>query len=195
MLLIMECYLIRHAETNLNKEKVLQGWADAELSEDGVMQAERLRGTLPPWPLFTSDLQRAVNTARLLASPGQKVQPDARLREIDVGEWQGMAKAHLEGSSLWQEYQSSPATFRFPGGESLKDLQTRMLGAFHDYRMRYSQIIMVSHHLALKSLLCHFHGWTLDRIHTINIPNTAIIRVRITDESSHVQIEQILSNH
>ncbi len=194
-MVVTQCYLIRHAESVLNRQNVLQGWANPELSEDGVAQAERLRGLLPLWPIFTSDLHRAFDTARLLAQPTQQVHRDARLREINAGEWQGMPKSSLEELPLWQNYQLSPGTFQFPQGESLNDLQTRMLEAFEDYVALHRQFIIVSHRLALRSLLCYFHGWSLDRIHTIDIPNGAIIRVQVMDDSSNVSIEQIRLNH
>ncbi|WP_053960401.1 histidine phosphatase family protein [Sulfobacillus thermosulfidooxidans] len=173
----MECYVIRHAETVLNRKNVLQGWADAPLSDNGMIQAMKLAGVLPSWPIFSSDLKRALHTAELFAVPGQRIQPDARLREIHVGVWQGLSKERLRHTSLWQRYQRSPSSFRFPGGESLKDLQYRIVGAFQEYQERLDHFIIVSHRLAIKSLLCHLQGWSLDQIHQIDLPNAAVLHI------------------
>ena len=187
----MDCYVVRHAQTILNRRQILQGWADPPLSEEGITQARRLYGKMPPWPIYVSDLTRALRTAECLAWPGQRIQPDARLREIDVGAWQGVPKQHLRQKALWQEYEVSPASFRFPGGESLQELQTRVLGAFHEYEERHGRVIVVSHHLALKSLLCYLRGWSLDRIHQFALPNAVAVHISWTSGSPGVQIEQL----
>ncbi|OLZ08268.1 histidine phosphatase family protein [Sulfobacillus thermosulfidooxidans] len=188
----MECYLIRHAETVLNRKNVLQGWADAPLSDNGMLQAMKLSGVLPPWPIFSSDLKRALHTAELLAAPGQRIQPDARLREIHVGVWQGLSKARLGQTSLWQQYQRSPSTFRFPAGESLKDLQNRIVGAFYEYQERLDRFIIVSHRLAIKSLLCHLQGWSLDQIHSIDLPNAAVLHIYHEQDNHQLAIEPLI---
>jgi broad specificity phosphatase PhoE len=174
----LDYYLIRHGESTLNIQHVLQGWKNPPLSGNGVRQAKTLHGVLPlSYPIISSDLTRAMDTARMFRYPSQPIQPDARLREIDVGKWQGRAKASVQNLPEWREYQIAPATFQFPGGESLPAVQRRIAAAFEEYMGNYSSLILVSHQIALKTLICHIQGWSLDRVNTLDLPNASVTHI------------------
>lgn len=85
---------MRHAETVDNAARVWQGHADTELSEVGraqVTSAAPLVAAYEPALLVSSDLKRAAATADAVAMlTGLELRLDARLREVHVGEWQGL---------------------------------------------------------------------------------------------------------
>ena len=86
--------LVRHGQSTHNAQARLQGQADPPLSDAGRAEAELLRPALPAFEtdrVVTSDLQRAAQTAALLGYPDARREP--RLREIDVGEWEGRSLA------------------------------------------------------------------------------------------------------
>jgi broad specificity phosphatase PhoE len=84
----------RHGETDHNASGIWQGQLDTPLSDTGREQAQRAADALAaysPTMIVSSDLERAADTARTLASRvGVKVRYDERLREIHAGQWQGM---------------------------------------------------------------------------------------------------------
>jgi len=92
--------LARHGETDWNRERRWQGHAATSLNEAGRAQARALAAALagaPPEAVYSSDLPRARETAELVA--GELLLPvrlDARLREVDVGEWSGLTWAEVE---------------------------------------------------------------------------------------------------
>ena len=96
--------LARHGETDWNRDGRYQGHADEPLNDTGRAQsrelAERLRGESIV-AVYASDLRRASETgeivARILELP---LSVDPRLREIDVGSWQGRTRAELDGA-VW----------------------------------------------------------------------------------------------
>jgi broad specificity phosphatase PhoE len=94
--------LARHGETDWNRELRFQGHADEPLNKTGREQAARLARVLGEEELaavYTSDLRRAAETAEIVATAlGLWVVPDPRLREIDVGSWQGRTRADLDGA-------------------------------------------------------------------------------------------------
>jgi 2,3-bisphosphoglycerate-dependent phosphoglycerate mutase len=96
--------LARHGETDWNRDGRYQGHADEPLNETGRAQsralAERLRGK-PIVAVYASDLRRASETGEIVARALElPFSVDSRLREIDVGSWQGRTRAELDGA-VW----------------------------------------------------------------------------------------------
>jgi broad specificity phosphatase PhoE len=92
--------LVRHGETDWNRENRFQGRADPPLNEAGREQAHELAARLVGEPLtavFTSPLQRAAETAEIVAAARRlRVVPEPGLLEIDVGSWSGLTRAEVE---------------------------------------------------------------------------------------------------
>ncbi len=111
-------YLIRHGQSMGNLERRLLGHTDLPLTDFGKRQAERAAEYLSPFGItrvYSSDLQRAMQTAAPLAARmGLTVVPDAGLREIDAGDWEGLPFTLIK--EKWpEEYH----TFRVDLGQSV----------------------------------------------------------------------------
>jgi broad specificity phosphatase PhoE len=95
-----ELLLVRHGETDWNREQRFQGHADQPLNEAGRRQARALADELAEEDIdavYSSDLARARETAELIAERiGVPLVEDPQLREIDVGEWQGLTRPEIE---------------------------------------------------------------------------------------------------
>jgi glucosyl-3-phosphoglycerate phosphatase len=90
--------LVRHGETDWNRDHRWQGHSDPPLNDRGREQARELAGTLDvPDVVYASDLSRARETAEILASRFDvPIRTDARLRERDFGDWEGRTSDELE---------------------------------------------------------------------------------------------------
>jgi broad specificity phosphatase PhoE len=144
--------LARHGETDWNREGRWQGWADPPLNDSGRAQARALARQLRDArfdAVYASDLQRAHETAAIVAEPhGVPVVADSGLREIDVGSWSGLTRAELEA--------------RFPGGER-PDGETReqhagrVLGAVERIARDHpgARILLVTHGGTMRALRSH----------------------------------------
>ena len=92
--------LVRHGETDWNLERRWQGHADPELNDTGRAQAEAVARSLAAKPfdaLYSSDLVRARETAEIIGRElGLPIRLDARMREVDVGEWSGLTMPEIE---------------------------------------------------------------------------------------------------
>ena len=122
----MELWLVRHGETDWNRDYLLQGWVDTPLNSTGLDQARDLAGSLAGQTftgVWSSDLSRAVDTARLAF--GEPTQ-DAALRELDFGDIQGLSWKGL-GSQM-REKMIAFDDFAAPGGESHKQMEERVVG-------------------------------------------------------------------
>jgi broad specificity phosphatase PhoE len=125
----------RHGETDQNAGGIWQGQLDTAMSDKGRRQAESAAVALAayrPSMIVSSDLQRAADTARTLASQvGLQVRYDERLREIHVGQWQGMTAGDV--AEQFPEAQAALAAGedirRGVDGESLGQVAVRTRAA------------------------------------------------------------------
>src|SRR5947209_6035413 len=121
--------LARHGETVFNVEGRWQGQSDSPLTARGLAQARELARALADESLaavYSSDLGRAIATAHEVAVlHGLQVQPEPRLREIDVGRWTGLTRAQIEAefAGELQNWRDTPADTVLPDGERLAEAQ------------------------------------------------------------------------
>ena len=129
----MRLLLIRHAQTVWNAAGRIQGQADPPLSALGTAQCRALEERLAGFPLdaiLSSDLQRArVTAAAVSAATGCPVNLEPGLREIALGEWEGIDRERLqrEYPALYQVWRSEPSWDVVPGGEGGVAFRRRVL--------------------------------------------------------------------
>ena len=147
-----ELILVRHGETDWNRDRRYQGHADPPLNEAGRTQARELAAALEGLELdaiYTSDLRRAAETAEIIgAARGIPVVQDPGLREIDVGSWSGLTRPEIEE--------------RFPGatehdGESREAHLERVRSAVERIAARHlgERVLIVSHGGSIRTLRRH----------------------------------------
>jgi probable phosphoglycerate mutase len=121
----LELWLVRHGETPASRDRMLAGWTNVPLTEEGERQAAALRPRLAGLAfdsVWASDLDRALRTARLAwGEPRQ----DARLREMSFGGLEGQAWEALSASE--RDALARFSGFTAPGGESFEALRARVL--------------------------------------------------------------------
>lgn len=115
--------LIRHGQTKYNATGRMQGQLDTDLSDVGREQARAAAEVLAGWEVsrvIASDLHRAAETARILADPwGVEVETDWRLRETDLGAWQGASHQEVDAAYPGQRaYWKHDPEWAPPRGES-----------------------------------------------------------------------------
>ncbi len=147
-------YIIRHGQTQLNQQNVLQGRSDYPLNETGIQQAmnaaELLRG-VSFRTVFSSPLIRAVETAECIA-PNCVIRTDIRLIEMDYGPYEGMGLSALtpEVVLFFQDFVHNPAP---DGMEQLEHIVKRT-GQFLEEKCRTEDNILLSTHaIAMKGIL------------------------------------------
>ncbi len=166
-----QIYLIRHGETEWNRERRFQGHLGVPLSTAGEAQAQAVADWLAAQParfraLYTSDLLRAAQTAAVIGTRlGLVPIPAPELREISVGRWEGLARDEIETHypGQLQEWRERVADYTLPGGESVPDVQRRVLAFYQVIVARHAgeAILLVSHGIALSALQAALHGWDL----------------------------------
>ncbi len=176
--------LVRHGQTPTTG-KLLPGRAPGlHLAEAGHAQAAAVAERLAVLPrvdgLYTSPLERARETAApTVAARKQKVVVDKGLLECDFGEWTGAELKVLMKKPEWQTVQRAPSVFRFPGGESFTEMQTRIVTAIDRLRERHpgGVIVCFSHADPIKAAVAHAMGTHLDLFQRIVISTCSVTAI------------------
>ncbi len=190
-------YLIRHGETNNNKESRCNGCrTDQPLSQRGEAQAAALAAYFDANPvdaIHVSHLTRAKQTASLafrIAMEDLTVEPD--LHEVDLGLWDGMRYEDVvtQYPQIWYNNTHRTSLAVFPEGESAVGAAERIWQAFLRIvrAHRGERIAIVAHEMILVLLVTRIFGWHLDRKNEMaGICNTGFHMLKI-DENSHAQM-------
>lgn len=173
--------LVRHGQTPTTG-KILPGRAAGlHLAESGNSQAHRVAERIAELPrvdaIYASPLERARETAAPIARAlKQRVKIDKGLLECDFGEWTGAELGKLMKKPEWSTVQKAPSTFRFPGGESFTEMQTRMVTALDRIRAAHpgGTVVCVSHADPIKAAVAHAMGTHLDLFQRIVIGTCSV---------------------
>ncbi len=164
----MRLLLIRHGETVWNAAGRFQGQSDIALSPRGEQQAAALARIMAPesvQALYASDLQRAWDTALIVAEPlGLPLRQEARLREMAFGCWEGLTYAELQqrDAALLAAWQADPSRTAPPGGETLLQISERVNTALTAILTGPHDKVMVGAHSGpLRVLLCLALGFNV----------------------------------
>ncbi|WP_110519402.1 MSMEG_4193 family putative phosphomutase [Herpetosiphon llansteffanensis] len=184
--------LIRHA-TNDMVGKALAGWTpNVHLNAEGQAQAQRLAEHLANAPIkaiYSSPLERAVETAQPIAQQlGLEVQILAGVGEIQFGEWTGRTIKELADTPTWTNIQRFPSGTRIPGGETLREMQNRVVDALEALRQQHpNEVIAVFAHAdVVKAMIAHYLGVHLDLFQRIIISPASVTVVTVNDSGPHV---------
>ena len=159
-------YLVRHGETDWNREQRLQGVLDVPLNEAGAAQARRLAdrfATLPIARVVSSPLVRASATAAMVADAcACPLQLEPRLREVDHGSWSGLTLPEIgrRFPSLVRDEQLRPEAFEVSGGERLPDVHRRVSAVLADLLSAHDgeSLLVVGHGVTLAVMWCAASG-------------------------------------
>ena len=180
--------LVRHGATPTTG-KILPGRAKGlNLSPQGIQQAQMAGDTLRDFlelssgglrlgALYSSPMERARQTAKSIGQVlGVKPVIERDLIECDFGDWTGKTLSSLARLDKWKQIYQAPGTFRFPGGESLAELQARITDCMSKLEQRHQgyMVICVSHADPIKLALCDALGAHLSTMHKIAVATASI---------------------
>jgi probable phosphoglycerate mutase len=160
--------LVRHAVTAQTGPLLSGRTPGIDLSEQGVEQARAVGARLAVLSVaavYASPVERTRQTAEHIAGHhGIEVRELPGVIEADYGEWTGGTIAELAKTDLWRTVQIAPSRARFPGGESIAEMQSRMVVALEEVIARHpgELVVVVSHADPIKAAIAHYNGMHLD---------------------------------
>ena len=180
--------LVRHGENDYVVEGRLAGRTPGvHLNQKGRCQAQAVVDRLADLPvaaIYSSPLERCRETAEPLArARNLPVRTHAGLLEVDYGDWQGGKLKELGKTAEWQRVQHHPSRFRFPRGETLREMQNRLVDAIEAIRSNHpgEVVVVFGHSDPIKSVLAFYLGTPIDLFQRIMIDPTSVSIVALRE--------------
>lgn len=186
--------IIRHGRTAWNEEGRVQGQCSVGLDAKGWYEAEASGRYLATGrrcsAIYSSDLPRSMETANKISfALGLPICADPRLREISAGSWEG-EKFDSVSSKDRAELAADPYEYRFPGGETWKEVQIRTLKAITEIASLHigERAIIVTHGGPIRAALA---TWGNGDIESLPVPNGSITQMHWYKKASQPIIVSI----
>ncbi|HML23021.1 MAG TPA: histidine phosphatase family protein [Aggregatilinea sp.] len=195
--MLTRVYSIRHGETAWNALGRWQGHAPVPLNETGMNQAQQLARWLAQSDeridvIYSSDLKRAMQTAQAVGDAlGLSILPERRLREVDLGEWQGLNHSEAEAwdTDRYAAFKADWYNVPTPSGESRNELKARVRAAFDEITARHAgqHVALVTHGGTLGMLIESLFG----KIERPTLTNTSLTVMEQTAANDPWQLVNI----
>jgi probable phosphoglycerate mutase len=188
-------YLIRHGETEFNRDGRFQGRVDSPLTERGVIQARAIGARLAElaakapgaWRVVSSPLGRARRSAEIIAGAMGLPAPtlDERLIEVSYGDLEGLTRPEVD--ARWPRLAGVRGTFgRAPGGETMEALLARARSWLDEARREPGPVVAVAHASIGRALRGLWAGLGVDALRLLETPQDAFHRL---DEAGVTRID------
>lgn len=177
---MLEILLIRHGQTDWNRDRRIMGRTDVPLNRTGRAEAKGLARALRDVRIdavYTSPVLRAVQTAKLLLNGRKRRVAHAHdMAEIDYGLWIGKTFDEVIPEKAFHVYHKTPHKACPPGGEPMCDVYRRAVQFIEKIRRRHKKgrIAVVSHADVIKTILVHYLGMDLNDLLKFRIDNASV---------------------
>ena len=179
-------FLVRHGENEwVSSGKLAGRTPGVHLNDRGREQAGQLAALLGRQPIaavYSSPLERCTETAQPLAAAlGLPVCPEPGMLEVDYGDWHGRELKELSQLPGWRLVQHFPGGFRFPNGESLREVQTRAVNTVERLAAAHpnTAIAVFSHGDVIRMLVAHYAGTPLDLFQRTHVSTGSLSTVAL----------------
>ena len=179
--------MVRHGETNWNKESRFQGIKDIPLNDNGRSQGRKAGTFLQNVPInfaVSSSMMRPKETAEIILQhhPDVPLSTTSELIEICHGLWEGMLEAEIKADypELLQQWKDKPETVQMPEGENLQQVWDRGVAAWNKIAAEHSNtetprtVLVVAHDAINKVILCYLLGLKPENFWNIKQGNCAV---------------------
>jgi len=188
---------VRHAEAEGNVDRLFHGWYDSKITEKGHKQAKKVAERLVDIPIdiiYSSSLTRTLQTAQYIADIKQLpiIRTD-KMKEINGGDWENKSFDDLPTLYPKENYtwENEPHLHQMPNGENTVEFYERLI---KEVKSIISQnlgknICIVTHGGAIRTMLCRFHGKTLEHMKNIYWhDNTSVTVVDYDNENDEFEV-------
>ena len=191
----MDIVLVRHAACPLMNSVLLGGAADGPLDERGEAQARFVARRLlvvPELIVESSPRRRARHTAGIIAAARDiTVRVVPQMDEVDFGSWSGRTFEELAADPQWRRWNRYRAVSRTPAGDSIRDVQTRVLAHFRKLEQMFDEqtIAIVTHAEVIRSAVLLSLQAPIDEYHRYEIEPASL--TRLSFEGARLRLDSV----
>jgi len=187
-----ELYIIRHGETDLNKQGIIQGRGiDSDLNDTGRTQAAAFYNKYKDFPfdkVYTSALKRTQQTVQQFIDAGLPWEKHPQLDELAWGEWEGKQTSEAAIGAfkdMTEKWQGGDYQAHFEGGESPADVAVRLkeIIAVIQSRTAEKKILICMHGRSLRLLLCLLNNQPMSEMYDYPHQNTGLYKLELTGDT------------
>lgn len=184
-------HLLRHGHHALLGRTLCGRMKGVSLDDLGCLEIARCAEVITPRPhlVQSSPQRRCLQSACILAAHyGLAVEIVPALDELDYGDWTGKSFDDLDLDPRWSVWNIRRGTSRPPGGESMRDLQRRMVDHLEQLRVAPGRdtVVVVSHAEPIRAALLHYRGIELDDFLTVEIEPASISTLTIDQDKINI---------
>lgn len=196
----MDIYLVRHAQTEWDEDRRMQGWRDSALTlwgrEDSKYLANELRN-VEFSQIYSSPLGRALETAKYFKM-GRKLEviEFPAFKEMHLGAWEGLIDREVmeKYPEDYFNFMNRPNLFKAQGGEDFEELRKRVKKGLQELISisEGERIIVVTHPFVIRTILSIVHDYPVDDFWNIPfLKSTSLSVLRVGDDG---KMEVIVEN-
>ena len=155
----MELYIVRHGQTDGNKDRIMDGIRDIDLNETGIKQANTTKEKLKDINfdlVICSPLIRTKHTMEIITDNKYPVIYDDRIMERDCGEYTGISFDLVDRDLYWNYYDKT----EFISAESIPVFFKRVYDFLEDIKIKYKdkKVLLVTHKGVTRAIKCYYDG-------------------------------------
>ena len=185
----MNLILVRHGETEFNRQRLILGRGPEPLNATGQAQALAAAVAVArnaPFVLYSSPIVRTIQTAEAIASEcSVAFTPMPGLEEIDAGDLEGLTGSQLQEQypDVMRGWRNDPASAKMPNGESLGDVQNRTWAVINDIAQRHEDdtVVVVTHNFPIQAILCKALGMPLNNFRQLRVDLGSLTQMDVRD--------------
>jgi probable phosphoglycerate mutase len=184
--------LVRHAIFDALGKTILGRTPGVHLNESGKQQAEELAAALSVLPIdaiYCGPLNRTRETAEPLARRLQlEIQVADEFNELEMGDWTNLSVSELDLISEWHRWNTRRSETTPPNGESMHQVQERLLAKIAMFRNRLSCVAVFTHGDVIRAALAYFLGMHLDLLFRFQVDPGSVSVVQIQADHTVVRM-------
>lgn len=186
-------FLVRHGETDWNRDRRVLGWSEVPLNPVGLSQAKQLAELVVRFKIeaiYSSPLSRTLETAQILGSfLGLAPTLEPRFIESNIGSWEGLYWRELDGNPIREQYYTQPKTARPPNGETLWEVQQRVAAGMGElYHLQPDgSFLVVTHADIIRCLLSHYLDIDLKTVKRLRIDHASVSLISLSERGAFLE--------
>lgn len=190
----MRLYLIRHAETELNRLGRFQGSSDYPINENGKKQVQALIEHFKDKKIdiiYCSEYKRTRQTAMPIAEvKGIKLTVDKRLNEVDFGEWESLDEKEIMATDEYKRKLKDKFSYSHKGGSSYKDVYGQLTSFFEELNKEsFEHVLIISHMIVMRLVMKYFGIYPDEKAFSFKPKNNEIYEID-TDLKKLISVQE-----